>query len=173
MDQRNHGSSSRAPFTGGLRESDDVVAVVDYMRRQPGRAARPLVILGVSLGTVAVALALPRLDGVAGVVLDAPIDDLTALVPMAVAGERSEMLRAQSFSSHRLQHPFKAVFDRCCSALHDPAEVVVDRIHQIPGLVAAPLIHPQGQSMPTAPCCAVVRGWSAHCRQTTPLDFCH
>ena len=101
------------------------------------------------------------------------VDDLTALVPMAIASQRSEMLRAQSFSSHRLQHPLKALFDRCCSALNDPAKVVGDRIHQIPGLVAAPLIHPQGQSIPTPPCCAVVRVWSAHCRQTTPLDFCH
>ena len=78
MDQSNHGGSSRAPFTGGLRESDDVVAVVEYVRSQPGLADVPLVLFGVSLGTVAVTLALPRIDDVAGVVLDAPIDDLTA-----------------------------------------------------------------------------------------------
>jgi len=78
MDQCNHGGSSRAPFTGGLRESDDVVGVVEYVRSQPGLADKPLVMFGVSLGTIAVTLALPRIDDVAGVVLDAPIDDLTA-----------------------------------------------------------------------------------------------
>lgn len=78
MDQCNHGGSSRAPFTGGLRESDDVVAVVRHVRNQPGIADKPLVMFGVSLGTIAVTLALPRIDDVAGVVLDAPIDDLTA-----------------------------------------------------------------------------------------------
>ena len=78
MDQCNHGGSSRAPFSGGLRESGDVVAVVEYVRSQPGLADKPLVIFGVSLGTIAVTLALPRIDDVAGVVLDAPIDDLTA-----------------------------------------------------------------------------------------------
>ena len=78
VDQRNHGGSSRAPFTGGLRESEDLVAAVDYVRAQPGVGELPMVLFGVSLGTVAVSLALPSLDGVAGVVLDAPIDDLTA-----------------------------------------------------------------------------------------------
>lgn len=78
MDQCNHGGSSRAPFSGGLRESGDVVVVVEYVRSQPGLADKPLVIFGVSLGTIAVTLALPRIDDVAGVVLDAPIDDLTA-----------------------------------------------------------------------------------------------
>ena len=78
VDQRNHGGSSRAPFTGGLRESDDLVSVVEYVRSQPGTGRRPLVLFGVSLGTIAVSLALPRIDDVAGVVLDAPIDDLTA-----------------------------------------------------------------------------------------------
>lgn len=78
VELRNHGRSGRAPFTGGLRESDDVVAVVEHVRRQPDRAHAPLLLFGVSLGTVAVAYALPRIDGVAGVVLDAPIDDLTA-----------------------------------------------------------------------------------------------
>jgi len=76
LDLRNHGGSSRAPFTGGLCESDDVIAAVDHVRARPGRAAVPLVLYGVSLGSVAVSLALPHIDGVAGVVLDSPIEDL-------------------------------------------------------------------------------------------------
>lgn len=78
LDLRNHGGSSRAPFTGGLRESDDVVAAVRYVRLQAGRDNTPVVLYGVSLGSIAVALALPRLDRIAAVVLDAPIEDLHA-----------------------------------------------------------------------------------------------
>lgn len=75
VELRNFGGSSRAPFTGGLREADDVVEAVRYAREHGG-AGRPLLLFGVSFGTVAVSLALPRLDAVGGVVLDAPIDDL-------------------------------------------------------------------------------------------------
>jgi len=78
LDLRNHGGSSRVPFTGGLRESDDVVAAVEYVRSQPGRRESPILLYGVSLGSIATALALPRIDGVAGVALDSPIEDLHA-----------------------------------------------------------------------------------------------
>ena len=47
-------------------------------RRQPGRAQLPVLLYGVSLGTIATTLALPHIDGVAGVALDSPIDDLLA-----------------------------------------------------------------------------------------------
>jgi uncharacterized protein len=76
LEQRNHGGSARAPATYGLRESDDLVAVVHFVRSRPELADTPLLLFGVSLGTVATSLALPRLAGVAGVVLDAPIGDL-------------------------------------------------------------------------------------------------
>jgi len=89
VELRNHGGSSRAPFTGGLGESDDVVAAVAHVRAQPGRQQVPLVLFGVSLGTVAVSLALPRIDGVAGTVLDAPIEDLTAAAHAVLAFERA------------------------------------------------------------------------------------
>ncbi|HEX6810872.1 MAG TPA: alpha/beta fold hydrolase [Planctomycetota bacterium] len=78
LELRNHGGSSRAPFSGGLHESDDVVAAVGFVRAQPGRNDTPVVLFGISLGTVAVSLALPRVQGLAGVVLDSPIDDLHA-----------------------------------------------------------------------------------------------
>jgi len=78
VDQRNHGGSTRAPFTGGMRESRDLIAAVRYVREQPNVRELPLVLFGVSLGTCAVSLALPDIDDVGGVVLDAPIEDLTA-----------------------------------------------------------------------------------------------
>jgi alpha-beta hydrolase superfamily lysophospholipase len=89
LELRNHGGSSRAPFTGGLHESDDVVAAVEYVRAQPGRADTPVVLYGISLGTAAVSLALPRLQHVAGVVLDAPIDDLHAAAHRMLSFNRS------------------------------------------------------------------------------------
>lgn len=76
VELRNFGGSSRAPFSLGARESDDVVAAVEFVRAQPGRATTPLLLFGVSFGTAAISLALPRLENVAAVALDAPIDDM-------------------------------------------------------------------------------------------------
>lgn len=88
LELRNHGGSTRAPFTAGLRESDDVVAAVAYVRQQPGCSGLPLVLFGCSLGTAAVSLALPRIADVAGVVLDAPLDDVTAAAHRTLGFQR-------------------------------------------------------------------------------------
>ncbi|MGE3172569.1 MAG: alpha/beta hydrolase [Planctomycetota bacterium] len=91
LEQRNHGGSDRAPATFGLHESDDLVAAARFVRARSGGggAPPPMVVFGVSLGTVAAALALPRLDGVAGAVLDAPVDDLVATADRMLSLERS------------------------------------------------------------------------------------
>lgn len=88
LELRNHGGSSRAPFTAGLRESDDVVNTVEFVRKQAGREHTPVILWGVSLGTLAVSMALPRIDGLAGVVLDAPMDDLTAAAHRMLSFDR-------------------------------------------------------------------------------------
>lgn len=92
VEQRNHGGSGRAPATYGLCESRDVLAVVRHLRAEPGRGNTPLFLFGVSLGSVAVALALPELGSVAGVVLDAPVGDLLAtahhMLGLQRAGDR-------------------------------------------------------------------------------------
>lgn len=95
VEMRNFGGSTRAPFTAGLRESDDVVAAVRFVRSQPNRENVPLVLFGVSFGTVAISLALPRIDGVAGVVLDAPIDDMSAAAHrlLGLIGHRRALFR--------------------------------------------------------------------------------
>lgn len=94
LELRNHGGSTRAPFTGGLCESDDVVAAVAHVRAQVGRAQTPVALWGVSLGTLAVAMALPRIDGLAGVVLDSPMDDLYAAAHRMLAFERPDDRRS-------------------------------------------------------------------------------
>lgn len=138
VDQRNHGHSSRAPFTGGLRESEDLVSVVEYVRSQPGRAGRPLVLFGVSLGTIAVTLALPHIDGVAGVVLDAPIEDLTAAAHRMMTFQRPGDRRSTLY----MYEPWRSLIVAAIGAwsgfsMSDvrPIEVVPSMPHDLPVLV--------------------------------------
>jgi hypothetical protein len=78
LEYRNHGGSGRAPATFGTGESRDVAAALAVMRDWPRTRERPLVLFGVSLGTVAAALAAPDAPRLAALILDAPIDDLHA-----------------------------------------------------------------------------------------------
>lgn len=78
LELRNHGGSGRARVTFGRDEALDVQAAVEFLRSRPESQGRPLVLYAVSLGTAAVALALPDIPDVAGLVLDAPMDDLAA-----------------------------------------------------------------------------------------------
>ena len=88
LELRNHGSSGRAPATFGRDEALDVLAAVEFLRGREESADRPLVLFAVSLGTAAVALAAPRIPDLAGLVLDAPMDDLedTALRELGSRG---------------------------------------------------------------------------------------
>lgn len=131
LDQRNHGNSGRAPFTAGLRESDDVVRAVAYLRRQPGVAERPLVLFGVSLGTIAVSLALPRIDGVAGVVFDAPIDDVLA------AAERVMQRRGFYQPWRSLLLTALGIWSDFDPAAVVPLEAVAGLPHDLPVLVVS------------------------------------
>jgi uncharacterized protein len=78
LELRNHGGSGKAKATFGRDESLDVLAAAEFLRARPEAAGRPLVLFAVSLGTAAAALAAPQLPGLAGLVLDAPMDDLRA-----------------------------------------------------------------------------------------------
>jgi alpha-beta hydrolase superfamily lysophospholipase len=76
VEMRNHGGSARARPTFGRDERLDVLAAVAWVRRAPERAGRKLVLYAVSLGTAAVMRAAPDVPALAGLVLDAPMDDL-------------------------------------------------------------------------------------------------
>jgi pimeloyl-ACP methyl ester carboxylesterase len=78
VEARNHGGSGRAPCTFGRDERKDVVAAVEWLRREPERKGRPLVLYAVSLGTAAVIGAVPDVAPLSGIILDAPMDDLLA-----------------------------------------------------------------------------------------------
>jgi uncharacterized protein len=138
VELRNFGGSSRAPFTLGFCESDDVVAAVQFVRAQPGRASTPLVLFGVSLGTAAVSLALPRIDGVAGVVLDSPIDDIAA------AARRLLHLIGTRWPLFRIDEPWQSLVLGSIGWWSDvdlerivPADVLATLPHDLPVLVVA------------------------------------
>ncbi|MFO1054154.1 MAG: alpha/beta fold hydrolase [Planctomycetota bacterium] len=79
LELRNHGGSGRAPATFGFREANDVLAAVDFVRKRPGAAGtRPLILFGVSLGTAAIGFAAPKVEHLAGIVVDAPLADAVA-----------------------------------------------------------------------------------------------
>lgn len=78
LELRNHGASGRGRPTFGRDESLDVLAAVSFLRARPEAQGRPLILFGVSLGTAAAAIAAPQIPDLAGLVLDAPIDDLEA-----------------------------------------------------------------------------------------------
>jgi pimeloyl-ACP methyl ester carboxylesterase len=87
LEYRNHGGSGRATPTFGIREAEDVLAAVDFVRaRGVAAAARPLILFGVSLGTAAVGLAAPRVRDLGGVVVDAPLSNAFATAERLLAG---------------------------------------------------------------------------------------
>jgi alpha-beta hydrolase superfamily lysophospholipase len=138
LELRNFGGSGRAPFTGGLRESDDVVAAVEFVRAQRGRASTPVVLGGVSFGTVAIAYALPRLSGIAGVVLDSPIDDLLAAGNRMLTREHVEEGRRALY----LAEPWRSLTFRALGAwsgfrIEDvaPGDVLATLPHDLPVLM--------------------------------------
>ncbi len=79
LELRNHGYSGKAAFTFGLNESNDVLAAVAFVRARAELQDVPLVLFGVSLGSAATALAAPKVEHLAALVLDAPIDSIGAV----------------------------------------------------------------------------------------------
>jgi alpha-beta hydrolase superfamily lysophospholipase len=94
LELRNHGGSGRAPATFGVGEAGDVLAACRAVRQLPECAGHGLLLFGVSLGTVAVALAAPAAEDLAGLVLDAPVLDLAGTAHRMLArGPRDQPRR--------------------------------------------------------------------------------
>jgi pimeloyl-ACP methyl ester carboxylesterase len=93
LELRNHGGSGRAKPTYGRDETLDVLAAADYLRTRTGVPRCPVLLYAVSLGTAAAALAAPQIPELAGLVLDAPMDDLraTALRELKSGGPRESI----------------------------------------------------------------------------------
>ncbi|MBK8974811.1 MAG: alpha/beta hydrolase [Planctomycetes bacterium] len=133
VEMRNHGGSTRAPATFGLRESDDVVAVAEWARaRGPECAARPLVLYGVSLGSAAVALAAPRIEGLAGLVLDAPMDTAAATAARMLGGAGSPSGAGRHL---RFPEPLRSL---ALAALEFFSDVSLDEVRPIDALCGVP-----------------------------------
>ncbi len=78
LEMRNHGVGGRTKPTFGWEERRDVLAAAAFAKADPELGRHPLVLFAVSLGTVAAMRAAPDIPGLAGVVLDAPTDDMLA-----------------------------------------------------------------------------------------------
>jgi alpha-beta hydrolase superfamily lysophospholipase len=138
-DQRGHGGSIAAPLRLDDSEARDLVAVVKFVRSQPGRERTPLVLFGVSIGTVAVSLALPSLPDVAGVVLDAPVDDL-----LSTADRILQVARPERRGFLPIYQPWRTLvlesvelWSGCSLADVQPLRVLADLPRDLPMLVVA------------------------------------
>ncbi|MSR47006.1 MAG: hypothetical protein EXS13_08070 [Planctomycetes bacterium] len=101
LELRRHGGSGGERFTYGRDEAGDVLGAVDWLRARDGVPRRPLVLFAVSIGTAAAAIAAPQIDGLAALILDAPLEDLRATTERMLAHGEG---RAGS-----LPQPFRAV----------------------------------------------------------------
>jgi alpha-beta hydrolase superfamily lysophospholipase len=138
-DQRGHGGSAAVPLRLDDSEARDLVAVVKFVRSQPGRERMPLVLFGVSIGTVAVSLALPSLPDVAGVVLDAPIDDL-----LSTADRILQVTRPERRGLLPIYQPWRTLIlesvelmSGCSLAEVQPLRVLAELPQDLPMLVVA------------------------------------
>jgi len=69
-DQRNHGESGGLSCTLGLVESDDAARAFQVLRERTRDKALKRVIVGISMGGAAAQMALPKLEGLDGLILD-------------------------------------------------------------------------------------------------------
>lgn len=97
LELRGHGRSD-ARFTFGNRESNDVRAAVRWLRSRPGHEGDRVILFGVSIGAVAIALAAPSIDGLAGIVLDAPTESIAGVADRILAPDSGGHLRRQPMS---------------------------------------------------------------------------
>lgn len=85
FDFRAHGASSGRVCSYGLNEKDDVIAVVDWLRRERSEQARRIAGLGSSLGAMALARAAAEDERISAVVLDSPFISPRALAERQLA----------------------------------------------------------------------------------------
>ena len=78
IDLRNHGGSDRRVVTLGGKESEDVRAVLEWLRRE--KHASSFVLWGYSLGAASSALAAVSEPDVDGLILEAPFESMRATV---------------------------------------------------------------------------------------------
>ncbi|MFG0317095.1 MAG: alpha/beta hydrolase [Planctomycetota bacterium JB042] len=76
LEMRNHGGSGRGAPGFGLREREDVLAAVRFLRARATRGGVPLLLYGVSLGSAAVLLAAPDVERLGALAVDAAIPEL-------------------------------------------------------------------------------------------------
>ncbi|MEZ5965555.1 MAG: alpha/beta fold hydrolase [Planctomycetota bacterium] len=94
LELRNHGGSERAGASFGPREALDVRAAAAWLDGRPGAGDRRVLVFGVSLGTVAAALAAPHVQRLRWLVLDAPVvNPLATAKRMLARGPKNQRRR--------------------------------------------------------------------------------
>lgn len=97
LELRGHGRSD-ARFTFGQDEDKDIRAAVRWLRARPGHEGDRVILFGVSIGAVAVSLAAPSIDGLAGIVLDAPCESLGGVAERTMSPKSGGHLRRRETS---------------------------------------------------------------------------
>ncbi|MBM3792133.1 MAG: alpha/beta fold hydrolase [Acidobacteria bacterium] len=81
FDSRSHGTSDRGMVTLGYHEKQDVLGAVRFIERRYGAtSAPPVVLMGVSMGAVAVLEAAAQSRGYSALILDSPFSGLRQTV---------------------------------------------------------------------------------------------
>lgn len=104
LDLRGHGASDPAPVGYGPREADDVLALLEHLRKH-GALQEPVYLMGVSYGAATAAFASERLrQGIAGIILVVPYGNAADGIASGVAG----LLAAPASGvGQRMSRPFQ------------------------------------------------------------------
>lgn len=137
LEQRGHGGSAATPLRFDDSQARDLVEVVRWLRQQPGKERAPIVLFGVSIGSVAVLLALPQLQDIAGVVVDAPVEDLLATARRMMTTEPPGTSRRPPFAEPWCSLVLAAVelWSGCRLGDVAPMRVLSSLPHDLPMLV--------------------------------------
>lgn len=142
FDFRAHGGSSGRSCTYGLREKEDVLAVVDWLRRARPAQSRRIVGLGSSLGALALARAAAEDERIETVILDSPFTSPRALamqhsarVPLlgpalaAIVLHEMSWLTGADFWNDGAEAAVRAIAPRPILIIHGDDDVLMPRSH--------------------------------------------
>ena len=87
FDQRGNGMSGNSPVSGGLLESRDFLAGLEFLKAK-GWLKKPVIFFGFSLGAISALRAGPQTLEVDGIIADSPLANLSSYVSRRTLGGR-------------------------------------------------------------------------------------
>jgi pimeloyl-ACP methyl ester carboxylesterase len=127
FDLRGHGQSSAARVSFGLREKNDVLGAVDWLKAK-GFGAGKIGVLGVSLGSASAAYAAAEEPAISALVIDSGFADFGTLA--------GDVLRRSS-NSATLLLPALSAFSNALAGVNGLAS---QPVAQIPGILPRPIM---------------------------------